>query len=150
MKIRAPLVAKETFSTKDLALKEELASTERVLAKFKSGFAELQEVIQRDFTPEKMNGYLKELARASDVKMNRQGETYEVPNWAARRDGWDRAYKIAYTDGKDGIPSAAPSKIVFNIVNHTFPDPKTVRSKTIRSEAIRPEAIPVKEIKTDG
>ncbi len=120
-------VSKELEKQKK-AIESQIEKSEKAVLEHGRSIERLIELVQKEFSPERMKQYLLDLCEAKQVMVTKNGDVVELPDWTARRDGFDRALKIGYAAGPNlgTIRENAPTKIVFNIVNGKADEPKKV------------------------
>lgn len=111
------LAPDEAVMEKKRFLEKKIASAEKQILSDRS-FNRLESILRRDFTPEKIKGYIQALCEANDIRSS-DGQFYESPNWAARNNGLKEVLNLLrYTQMTGEVTrDSVPAKIVFNIVN---------------------------------
>jgi len=77
------------------------------------------------FDQDKLARMLDDICKASDLRIDKDGEFYEAPNWNARLNGLKEAIKLLYAKSVDSEKSVRydhPTQIVFNVITKA---PKT-------------------------
>lgn len=99
------------------------AEAEKRLTTFQEAVKTLEKQLAEAAPPEQIKQWIIDLCNANDIKMDREGNTYEVPNWAARDRGLERVFQILKVQqSKEGNPQGnMPTKISINVINQPAP-----------------------------